>query len=70
MVVCDYHSKGRGSSFSGSRVTIRTDSGLVVDTFDIPSFYGLRYLAQHKAGAYGRRFSAACARARELDQGG
>jgi hypothetical protein len=69
MIVCDYHSKGRGASFSGSRVTIRTASGSVVDVIYVPSWYGLRYLRQHPSGTYGRRFSAACARARELDQG-
>jgi len=71
MRITDYHSRGQGSPFSGSRVTIRTDSGIVVDVIDVPAWYGLRYLQQHPAGTYGRRFAEACARARELEaQGG
>jgi hypothetical protein len=69
VIVCDYHSKGAGSPFTGSRITIRTASGSVVDSFEVPSWYGMRYLQQHPAGTYGRRFAQALERARELEQG-
>jgi hypothetical protein len=71
MRVTDYHSKGKGSPFAGSRVTIRTSAGVVVDVIDVPSWYGRAYLARHTRGELARRFARACSRARELEaQGG
>jgi hypothetical protein len=69
MKVTDYHSKGAGCSFSGSRVTVRTDSGEVVDSLHVPSWYGLAYLRAHPAGKIGKRFAEALQKARELEQG-
>jgi hypothetical protein len=68
MRVTDYHSKGVGHSFSGSIVTIRTDSGETVDAFRVPSWYGRAYLLKHPGGMYGRRFADAVDRARELEE--
>jgi hypothetical protein len=67
VIICDYHSKGKGSPFTGSRVTIRTNAGAVVDSFHVPSWYGLQYLKRHPGGEYGRRFASALERARELE---
>jgi hypothetical protein len=68
MRVTDYHSKGRGHSFAGSRVTVRAAGGQVVDVICVPSWYGRAYLRAHPGGRYGRQFAEAVARAQELER--
>jgi hypothetical protein len=70
MRITDYHSKGAGHPFSGSRVTIRVAGGQVVDAFEVPSWYGLQYIKRHPGGKYAARFKEACDRARALEAQG
>ena len=53
----------------GCRITVWTDSGEIVDRFSVTSMYGgVNYCEKHPTGVYGKRFSAAIDRAREIDR--
>lgn len=55
------------NNISGSRITIRTDDGEMVDQFEVPTRWGRKYCEEHPNGQYGQRYQRAIATCRELE---
>lgn len=47
------------NGIKGSRITVRTNEGEIVDQFVVPSRDAQRYCARYPSGRYGRRLAIA-----------
>lgn len=56
------------NGISGSRVTVRADSGAVVDVIHVPARNGPRYCEMHPGGRYGKRYAEALEKARGMER--
>ena len=64
-ITCTHGNSKNG--IKGSRITITSDDGTVVDQFIVPSPRGKQYCEQHAGGQYGRRYHAAIEKAKTMD---
>jgi hypothetical protein len=51
----------------GSRITVWTADGDIVDRFEVPSRWGVQYCQKHPKGRYGARYAAALKKAQQID---
>jgi len=58
MRITETHGNSR-NGIKGSRLSIYTESGELIDRFTVPAWYGLAYCQKHPTGTYGQRLSAA-----------
>ena len=54
------------NGIKGSRITVRTNEGMIVDQFVVPSRDAKSYCERHPGGRYGRRLAIATAAAMEI----
>lgn len=55
-------------SKSGSLISVSTDDGALVDTFDVPTQNGLLYCLSHTTGKFARRLQSGIAVADMMEQ--
>jgi hypothetical protein len=53
----------RKNGIKGSRVSIYTDAGELVDRFVVPKYWGVKYCKDYPNGKYGKRFFSAIEKA-------
>ena len=51
------------NGIKGSRLTIKSADGVVIDQFVVPKHNAREYCEQYKGGVYGKRFAAAVEKA-------
>jgi len=60
----------RGNSrngIRGSRISVYTDAGELIDRFVVPARYALAYCQRYAGGEYGKRYVAAIATAQRTE---
>jgi len=55
-------------STSGSLISVSTDDGTIIDTFDVPTQNGMLYCLSHTTGKFARRLEAGIAVADMMEQ--
>ena len=58
MRITETHGNSR-NGIRGSRISVYTKTGELIDRFTVPAWYGLAYCQRHPAGIYGQRLAAA-----------
>ena len=58
----------QGTWYKRTLVKIMARDGTLIDSFQVPKFWGVKYCQDHPTGEYGKRFSAAIAKCAEYER--